>query len=174
MPTIPSIQCVCVCLFFAGGIAEVEVYSHKRPTPPILKAVSGKSLKTSAKLSWTNPNNLKVRVVRQTLVGAGSLMNYPTDPRQGVQVYEGKGTSVEDKDLPTDVQQFYSAYAFHPETGWSALHWDCVDTVLIGDPNPNIALEKKATSSTTQQVQHIELLMVRTETAIYTRIQVTK
>ena len=96
---------------------------------------------------WTNPDKLKVRVVRQTLVGAGSLKNYPTDYNQGTEVYEGKGTSVEDKDLPTDVQQFYSAYAYHPEAGWSALHWDCVDTALIGDPNPNIALEKKATSS---------------------------
>lgn len=129
------------------GIAEIEIYSHKRPPSPLLKVVSGINLKTSAKVSWTNPDKLMVRVVRQTLVGAGSLKNFPTSPDVGIKVYEGKGTSVEDKDLPTDVQQFYSVFAFHPETGWSALHWDGVDTTLIGEPNPNLAIEKKATSS---------------------------
>ena len=98
-------------------------------------------------LSWTNPDDLKVRIVRQTLVAAGSLKNYPDSASKGTVVYEGSKTEFTDKGLEDGVQQFYTAFAFHPQNGWSSISWDAVDTALPGAVNPNIALEKKVTSS---------------------------
>lgn len=127
------------------GVAEVEIYADKKPKSPVLKAVA--SGNTAVQLSWTNPDSLDIVVVRQTLVEPGSMSNFPAGHGYGSAVYSGTGSVFLDSDLPTEVQQFYSAFAFHKQTGWSILNWDAVDTALPGDPNPNVALEKKTTSS---------------------------